>query len=344
MIHSVTMNPKTVSLIIPVYNVKDYLDRCMQSVFAQTYRSLEIILVDDGSKDESGALCDEYAKKDARVRVIHKQNGGLSSARNAGLEAAKGDYISFVDSDDFIHPQMIELLVYGLEKADADLSICYIQNTKSSEIPQTEIDFDAYTVKNRQEYWHMGFEGHPAAPQLVMCPAKLYRRACIEGLRFPEGVVHEDVIWVSNYAPRIAKAVVYTKGLYYYYQRPGSIMHAPSPKSLCDRLAAMLYKNQTCLAYFPEQMDESRAHFLRYFFIILGQATELDGEGKRTVKKWVVKHRRAIKKYLKPQLTAGQKFVFALFPVLSTKLFYTLFEYRFDLHRFLLCHLNKKKN
>ncbi len=338
------MNSKTVSLIIPVYNMKDYLDRCMQSVFAQTYRSLEILLIDDGSKDESATLCDEYAKKDPRVRVIHKQNGGLSSARNAGLDVATGDYISFLDSDDFIHPQMIELLVYGLEKADADLSICYIQNTESSEIPESNINFDAYTVKNRQEYWHMGFEGKPAAPQLVMCPAKLYRRACIEGLRFPVGVVHEDVIWVSNYAPRLSKAVVYTNGLYYYYQRPGSIMHAPSPKSLCNRLAALLYKNQTCLSYFPEQMDESRVHFLRYFFIILGQASELDNDGKRTVKRWIVKNRRVLKKILKPELTSGQKLTFSLFPLLSTRLFFILFEYRFDLHRFLSLHLNKKKN
>lgn len=337
-----SINRKTVSVIIPVYNMTAYLDRCMQSVLSQTYRFLDIILIDDGSTDGSGALCDEYAKKDARVRVVHKQNGGQSSARNAGLESAKGEYITFVDSDDFIHPQMIDLLVYGLEKTNADISMCYIQNTGSSVIPQTEIDYDSYSLKDGKEYWHMGFEGHPSAPQLVMCPAKLYCRNCIEGLRFPIGVVHEDVIWVADYAPRLSKIAVYTDGLYYYYQRSGSTMHAPSTKSLCDRLSALIYKNQTCLTYFPEQMDESRAHFLRYLFIIIGQSTELDEEGKRIVKKWVVKNRRIIKNILKPKFTAGQTIVFTCFPILSTKLFYALFEYRFDLFRFISLHIKKK--
>ena len=299
--------------------------------------------MDDGSTDGSGGLCDEYAQKDARVRVVHKQNGGLSSARNAGLGSAKGEYITFVDSDDFIHPQMIELLVYGLENTNADMSMCYIQNTETSAITQTEIDYDSYSLKNGKEYWHMGFEGHPAAPQLVMCPAKLYCRAVIEGLRFPIGVVHEDVIWVSDYAPRLSEVAVYTAGLYYYYQRPGSIMHAPSPKSLCDRLSALIYKNKTCLAVFPEQADESRAHFLRYFFIILGQSAESDDESKRIVKKWVAKNRRVIKSILKPRLTVGQKIVFTIFPVLSTKLFFALFEYRFDLFRFISLHIGKKQ-
>lgn len=114
------MKRKLISIIIPVYKTEQYLKRCVDSVLNQTYQELECILVDDGSPDEAGKICDEYKKKDARIKVIHKENGGLSSARNAGLDIAKGDYIGFVDSDDFIHPQMYEMLVDVLEKQRAE--------------------------------------------------------------------------------------------------------------------------------------------------------------------------------------------------------------------------------
>jgi len=105
-----------VSVIVPVYNVEEYLGRCVDSILAQTYTNLEVILVDDGAKDSSGAICDEYAARDARVRVIHKENGGLSSARNAGIDAAKGDWLEFVDSDDWIEPDAVEsMLTLALE-------------------------------------------------------------------------------------------------------------------------------------------------------------------------------------------------------------------------------------
>ena len=118
------MKRKLISIIIPVYKTEQYLKRCVDSVLNQTYQELECILVDDGSPDEAGKICDEYKKKDARIKVIHKENGGLSSARNAGLDIAKGDYIGFVDSDDFIHPQMYEMLVDVLEKTESGMSCC----------------------------------------------------------------------------------------------------------------------------------------------------------------------------------------------------------------------------
>ena len=117
---------KKVSVIIPVYNVEKYLKECIQSVLRQTYKNLEIILVDDGSKDNSGNICDEYAKRDERIKVIHKKNGGLSDARNAGIDICTGEYIAFLDSDDFIEEDMYEFLVKNLEKAKADISICQV--------------------------------------------------------------------------------------------------------------------------------------------------------------------------------------------------------------------------
>ncbi len=117
------MNNPLVSIIVPVYNAHDYLARCVESLLKQTYTNLEVILVDDGSMDDSGAICDGFTS-DSRVQVVHKPNGGISSARNAGLDMAKGDYITFCDNDDYVHPQMIELLLHTSVSNDADLSLC----------------------------------------------------------------------------------------------------------------------------------------------------------------------------------------------------------------------------
>ena len=117
-----------ISVIVPVYNVESYLKVCVDSILAQTYENLEIILVDDGSKDSSGKMCDEYAEKDARIKVVHKKNGGVSSARNKGLDVASGEYIGFVDSDDSTKPNMFEILYKNMVTSDADVSVCKANN------------------------------------------------------------------------------------------------------------------------------------------------------------------------------------------------------------------------
>lgn len=123
---------KLVSIIVAVYNIEEYLQRCVDSILAQTYRNLEIILVDDGATDSSGRICDEYAQKDERIQVIHKKNGGLSDARNAGMDVAKGDYIGFVDGDDWIEPDMYRAMVTACEREQAQIAACrYKQITKS---------------------------------------------------------------------------------------------------------------------------------------------------------------------------------------------------------------------
>ena len=118
------MSGELITVIVPVYNVKDYLQQCVESICGQTYQNLEILLVDDGSTDGSGKICDELAKKDTRIKVIHKPNGGLSDARNAGLDVATGDYIGYVDSDDYIEPDMFEILLTNIEEHQADISCC----------------------------------------------------------------------------------------------------------------------------------------------------------------------------------------------------------------------------
>ena len=118
------MSQALISVIIPVYKVEKYLDRCLESIVNQTYKNLEIILIDDGSPDNCPAICDEYAQKDSRIKVIHKANGGVSSARNKGIDVATGDYIGFVDSDDWIEPDMYETLIKNAEQYNSDISRC----------------------------------------------------------------------------------------------------------------------------------------------------------------------------------------------------------------------------
>ena len=118
------MEEELISIIVPVYKVEKYLDKCINSIVSQTYKNLEVILVDDGSPDSCGKMCDEWTKKDTRIKVIHKENGGLSDARNFGLDCAKGKYIQFVDSDDYIEKDMIEFLYKNLKENNADISIC----------------------------------------------------------------------------------------------------------------------------------------------------------------------------------------------------------------------------
>ena len=141
------MEQDLISVIIPVYNVEKYLKRCMDSVLKQTYSNIEIIIVDDGSTDTSGSLCDEYWKKDSRITVFHKENGGLSSARNFGLERVSGNYVCFIDSDDFIHENYISFMYDKIIKNDAD--ICYCKSTKFTDDVQikNEIENEKSKIK-----------------------------------------------------------------------------------------------------------------------------------------------------------------------------------------------------
>ena len=133
-----------ISVVVPIYKVEKYIHKCIQSILAQTYKNLEIILVDDGSPDRCGAICDSYAKEDPRIKVIHKQNGGLSDARNAGIDAAEGGFIGFVDSDDYIAPQMYEQLIKQLVKYNADIAVCKSISVKEN---QEAVFTDSDTVR-----------------------------------------------------------------------------------------------------------------------------------------------------------------------------------------------------
>lgn len=225
------MNQPLVSIIVPIYKVEPYLLRCLDSIVNQTYTNLEIILVDDGSPDGSPHICDEYAGEDSRIVVIHKKNGGQSEARNQGLDICKGDYISFVDSDDWVEPTYIEELLKLITKEDADIAICELKRTKLFEEknkPQ-KIDYQYYTSAEAIRRLFVQKEVSFIGP---VC--KIYKRRLFNKVRFPVGKFHEDE-FVTHVLFSHAKKIVYTSAiLYYYYQRADSTMGTPHPYDLLE--------------------------------------------------------------------------------------------------------------
>ena len=209
-----------VSIIIPIYNVEKYIHGCINSVLAQTYTNIEIILVDDGSPDNCPAICDEYAKTDSRIRVIHKQNGGLSDARNVGIDAATGEYIVFIDSDDEVSSDYVEYLYDMIQKCDeALISVCGVMQVQQNQKPykDTHSDYRIYTTEQI-------LENMLYAKGVEICSyAKMYRKSVFTNLKFPVGHVYEDSATTYLFLEKSPKIVFGTRRCYYYYTRPGSI-------------------------------------------------------------------------------------------------------------------------
>lgn len=232
-----------ISVIIPVYKVEKYLKRCVESVLAQTYRDLEIILVDDGSPDRCPTLCEELAATDTRVKVIHKENGGLSSARNAGIAAASGAYIGFVDSDDYILPEMYEKLYHALCDNDADISICNyayvdedtgaIDEEKAAEDPVvTEVLTREQAYEKINQLWKYSY-------YYVTAWNKLYKKELFEGCLFAEGKLHEDEFIVHYLFEKCQQVAVTGDVLYMYVQRQDSITNSTVSLKRLDAVYAI---------------------------------------------------------------------------------------------------------
>ncbi len=218
------MNNKLVSVIVPVYKVERYLDRCINSLVNQSYSHIEIILVDDGSPDKCPQLCDEWALQDARIKVVHKKNGGLSDARNEGLRKSSGKYICFVDSDDYVSTKFVETLYELLHEYNTDMSAVSHKNVFSEEQ-------EGYENTNHKEITTI-FEGEEAIKQLFSNDTfanyawnKMYKRELFENISFPVGRKMEDLGTTYKLLLSANKIAYSTKVLYYYFQREDSILH-----------------------------------------------------------------------------------------------------------------------
>lgn len=211
-----------ISIIVPIYNIELYINRCVESIVNQIYKNLEIILVDDGSNDKSGDICDDWVKVDSRIKVIHKKNGGLSDARNAGLDIAKGDYIAFVDGDDFIDANMYQDMLNFFKKYNCDVCVCGICKIEDGKEfitrPYRYLD-KRFKVLNNEE----------ALVELlndkidVSSCNKLYKREIVEDLRFPYGITNEDFALMYKYFFKSKQVIIINKNYYKYIQRDESI-------------------------------------------------------------------------------------------------------------------------
>ena len=211
-----------VSVIIPIYNVQDYLARCIDSVLAQTYSDIEIILVDDGSLDASGDICDEYDIKYRNIRVIHKTNGGLSDARNAGLEVAHGRYVTFIDGDDYVHPCFVEALMHTIETTGAQIAVCTWQELHDGDTPrQVNVEKAQCTSYSQEEaintVFYQGALNHSAC-------SRIFEMQLFDELRFPEGALYEDLAIIYPLLRKIEKVTLLKAPIYYYMHRDGSII------------------------------------------------------------------------------------------------------------------------
>lgn len=232
------MKDNKISVIVPIYNVEKYLRRCIDSIINQTYKNLEIILVNDGSPDNCGVICDEYSNKDERIKVIHKKNGGLSDARNAGLEIATGSYIGYVDSDDWIEPNMYEDLINVISYEDSDIASCMVNKIWDEK--------DVINVKYEDELNIITLNTEDALAELIKEKLltqtvwnKLYRREIISDIIFEYGKFHEDEFWSYRIIANAKKISIINKGYYNYFQRDTSIMGEGYSLKRLDALDAL---------------------------------------------------------------------------------------------------------
>ena len=243
-----------ISVIVPIYKVEKYLDRCIESLVNQTYQNLEIILVDDGSPDNCPQMCDDWAKKDSRTKVIHKENGGLSDARNAGMQVATGDLIAYIDSDDWIDTDAFEKMYLTMQSDNSDIVSCGVKwvaengtllhevTVKQNEALDTACAMSEIIAdgKLKQHVWN-----------------KLYRRRVVEDIPFEKGKYHEDVFWSYQTIGRANKVSLMAESFYNYVQRSDSIMGENYSVKRLDALDAMQQRCQYVKEHFPDLYNQA---------------------------------------------------------------------------------------
>lgn len=261
-----------VSIVVPVYNVEKYLRKCVESIINQTFSDLEIILVDDGAEDMSGKMCDDFGDKDSRIRVLHKKNGGLSDARNAGLQVATSEYVLFIDSDDYIAPNMVERLYELHMKYNVDMSTCGVYNVYSSGEKAQYGEIEEFVCGNVEAYAHI-LVGKKIPGTICN---KLMKREKIKDLRFPVGKLYEDAFFTIFLMQNIEKVAVTTEPLYYYFHRVGSITTTPFKKKDMDVVEAYQQTMDLVKEKYPKIIREAEFRLIWAYFTVLDRMLLLD--------------------------------------------------------------------
>lgn len=258
-----------ISVIVPVYNVEKYLCKCIDSIINQTYTNLEIILIDDGSPDNCGVVCDDYFLKDNRIKVIHKENGGLSDARNAGLDIAIGDYISFIDSDDYIHKDFYKTLINLIVKYNADIAQCEFLDVYEEDVDNFSNDKlyinEKITILNNNEAINNLFNENYVNTVVVW--NKLYKKELFKNIRYPKGKIHEDEYTTYKLLFSAKKIVSISMQMYYYLRRSNSIMGKGFNIKSLDKLYAyyeqILFYNNKKLFELEEKAKNKFEFFIK---------------------------------------------------------------------------------
>ncbi|MBO4601339.1 MAG: glycosyltransferase family 2 protein [Bacilli bacterium] len=279
-------NKPLISVVVPIYNVEEYLDKCVQSIVNQTYKNLEIILVDDGSPDNCPKMCDEWVLKDKRIRVIHKHNGGLSDARNAGIDIAKGEYISFVDSDDYLELSYIDFLYDNLVTYNADISMGkqYVRYPKKTFNTGTG---DIYVLNS-----HDCFDKLLYSEDFdVSAWAKLYKTILFNGIRYPKGRLYEDSATTYKLIDKSNIIVLNSKPIYNYIIRNNSISNCIFSEKKMDLITST---NEMCNYITEKYPDLKQGCDRRIMYAYLSTLTQLV-KSKKTEKKYKIELMKYIK-------------------------------------------------
>lgn len=310
-----------ITVIIPVYNVEKYLERCLDSVLMQTYTNLEIILVDDGSTDSSGLICDKYAEKDARIKVIHKKNGGLSSARNIGLDNATGEYIGFVDSDDYIHFDLFQKCINRLKNTGADVCMFshFTVNESGSISHQLPFAKDFYQGEEITQNIFPKFFGKTNQDSEVegfVC-RQIFKREIIGAIRFRNEREYfaEDIVFDLEVYPKVSRFCVIDEPLYYYYYVQTSLSNQYR-KNIFQKLERLLLFMETFI-YDSSLIDiKDRISFTAFRFALYScrntkRGVELSSTEKRSLVKEIVNNRFILEAVRTLKFTSWKEKIFA---------------------------------
>ncbi|MCR5809459.1 MAG: glycosyltransferase [Clostridiales bacterium] len=253
---------KAISVIVPVYNVQPYLRRCVDSILAQTFADFDLILVDDGSPDACGAICDEYERLDPRVHALHRNNGGLSAARNTGIEWAQknssSEWITFIDSDDWVHPRYLEILLQAVESTGQNVSVGGFERKQREDEIRTLPEIPRINVCNTEEFYCSD-----KVTATIAC-GKLYRKADFISIRYPEGKIHEDEFTTYKVLFQYKAIAVVDHPLYLYFQNPQSIMGSgwnPKHMAECDGMLEQL-------TYFEKNGYKKASEYVSRLYLI----------------------------------------------------------------------------
>lgn len=284
---------KKISVIVAVYNIEQYIGRCIESIMNQSYSELQIILVDDGSTDESGRICDNYAIKDSRIRVIHQENQGLSEARNKGIQYAEGEWLSFIDGDDFVQPQFLEFLYEAAVNSVCEIAVCDYQKVQEKECVQycytKKYNYMELSSYQMLQNWH----GRRTKIETVVWN-KLYHVSLFQsGIRYPRGKLHEDVYTTHLLVAKANKIVIVNAKLYMYLQRGDSIVGTQVTE---NRIYQSIEAQEERIRFFTKQQYPKAYRNLKkgiikhsiYFYLKTYSNTQIAREHKKGLRAYLV--------------------------------------------------------